>query len=151
MGPRAGRRPSGGAGGGRSGRLRGMFLGLRTIIYPAPDLEAAKAWWSRQLGCEPYFDEPFYVGFSVAGYELGLDPDASQEDGPVTYWGVADCDAALAQLLDGGATARFEVRDVGDGIRVASVRDPAGNPVGIVENPHFALPDDPPASAGPGR
>ncbi len=55
-------------------KICGMFLGLRTVIYPAPDLAAAKAWYTRLLGVEPYFDEPFYVGFSVAGYELALGP-----------------------------------------------------------------------------
>jgi len=130
--------------------IRDMFLGLRTVIYPAPDLEAAKAWYTRLLGFEPYFDEPFYVGFSVAGYELALDPNASVEDGPMTYWGVPDCDAAWDRLLDTDAIAREPVREVGDGIRVASVTDPSGNVVGIIENPHFALPGSP-GSPGPGQ
>jgi len=59
-----------------------MFLGLRTAIYPAADLNASKAWFSNLLGVEPYFDEPFYVGFNVGGYELGLVPhkgDGSDE------------------------------------------------------------------------
>jgi catechol 2,3-dioxygenase-like lactoylglutathione lyase family enzyme len=50
-----------------------MFLGLRTVIYPSPDLATARAWYAQVLGQEPYFDQPFYVGFSVGGYELGLD------------------------------------------------------------------------------
>ena len=41
------------------------FLGLRTAIYYAPDLAKAKSWYSRILGLEPYFDQPFYVGFNV--------------------------------------------------------------------------------------
>jgi catechol 2,3-dioxygenase-like lactoylglutathione lyase family enzyme len=127
-----------------------MFLGLRTIIYPAPDLGASRAWFTRLLGIEPYFDEPFYVGYSVAGYELALDPSGSVEDGPVTYWGVRDCDEGWSWLLEAGATAREPVREVGGSIRVASVAEPAGNVVGIIENPHFALPDGP-ASNGPGR
>src|SRR4051794_13787178 len=117
-----------------------MFLGLRTIIYPAPDLAAAKAWFSQVLGAAPYFDEPFYVGFSVGGYELGLAPDADPADGPVTYWGVADADEAYAALLEHGASAHAPIRDVGEGIRVGSVREPSGSLVGVIENPHFALP-----------
>ena len=62
--------------------------GLRTVIYPAPDLAAAKAWWTELLGFGPYFDEPFYAGFEVAGYELGLLPDADPALGALTYWGV---------------------------------------------------------------
>jgi predicted enzyme related to lactoylglutathione lyase len=118
-----------------------MFLGLRTAIYPVTDLGVAKSWYTRALGVEPYFDEPFYVGFTVGGYELGLDPDTSRSApgaaGVVAYWGVADADAALAHLLAAGATAHAAVTDVGGGIRVATVLDPFGNVFGIIENPHF--------------
>ncbi len=69
-------------------------LGLRTVIYPAPDLGAAKQWWKELLGFGPYFDEPFYVGFEVAGYELGLLPTANPAEGALTYWGVDDVQAA---------------------------------------------------------
>lgn len=118
-----------------------MFLGLRTAIYPAPDLAASKAWFSAVLGVAPYFDEPFYVGFDVAGYELALDPNGDPATGPITYWGVADAASALARLLEAGATRRDDVRDVGGGIRVATVLEPAGSILGIIENPHFRLPD----------
>jgi predicted enzyme related to lactoylglutathione lyase len=119
------------------------FHGLRTAIYRAPDLDKAKAWYSRVLGIEPYFDQPFYVGFSVGGYELGLDPDSSStpgDPGGVTvYWGVPDANAALERLLSLGAIGRTTVQDVGEGIRVATVTDPFGNVLGIIENPHFKL------------
>ena len=92
---------------------------------------------------EPYFDQPFYVGFSVSGYELGLDPDASStlggQSGSIVYWGVSDAGAAFARLLSLGATEHKSVQDVGGGIRVASVLDPFGNIFGIIENPHFTL------------
>jgi catechol 2,3-dioxygenase-like lactoylglutathione lyase family enzyme len=113
---------------------------LRTVIYPARDLAAAKAWYATLLGQEPYVDQPFYVGFNVGGYELGLDSNADVAVGPVAYWGVANADEAFAQLLAGGATEHSNVQDVGDGIRVAAVRDQGGNVVGIIENPHFKLP-----------
>jgi predicted enzyme related to lactoylglutathione lyase len=115
-----------------------MFLGLRTVIYPAADLERAKAWYASILGTPPYFDQPFYVGFDVGGYELGLDPDPeAAAGGPRTYWGVDDADAALARLLEAGAQPHGAVTDVGEGIRVASVLDPSGQIVGIIESPHF--------------
>jgi predicted enzyme related to lactoylglutathione lyase len=117
-----------------------MLLGLRTTIYPAPDLAAAKAWFTQVLGVEPYFDQPFYVGFNVGGYELGLDPDADPAAGAVSYWGVSDIDAALADLLRAGARERRAVNDVGEQIRVASVFEPSGAVLGLIENPHFALP-----------
>jgi predicted enzyme related to lactoylglutathione lyase len=120
------------------------FQGLRTITYHAPDLEKAKAWYSSVLGIEPYFDQPFYVGFNVGGYELGLDPDASNtpggKAGAVTYWGVADAQAAFDRLISLGAKERSAVQDVGEGIRVATVFDPFGNIFGIIQNPHFRLP-----------
>jgi predicted enzyme related to lactoylglutathione lyase len=117
------------------------FQGLRTVLYHAPDLASAKAWYSRVLGIEPYFDQPFYVGFNVSDYELGLDPDPSAtpggRSGCVALWGVADAQSALTRLLSLGATARSGVQDVGDGIKVANVFDPFGNIFGIIENPHF--------------
>lgn len=128
-----------------------MFLGLRTVIHPAPDLPASTAWFRRVLGLEPYFDQPFYVGFSVGGYELGLDPAADPATGPVTYWGVPDAAVALAELLAAGAAPHAELRDVGDGIRLASVREPGGGVLGVIENPHFTLPEGDTPGAGPGR
>ncbi len=112
--------------------------GLRTVIYPAPDLDAAKAWWSRLLGTQPYFDEPFYVGFEVAGYELGLLPTAAPADGALTYWVVADVAAAVAVAMAEGATEHAPVAEVGGGIVTATVRTPVGAILGLIYNPHFA-------------
>ncbi len=120
----------------------GEFLGLRTVIYNVDDLEQAKAWYTDVLGQEPYFAEPFYVGFSVGGYELGLDPSKENKPGPggtVAYWGVENAEAAHARLLEVGARGHNPVQDVGGGIRVATVLDPFGNVFGIIENPHFKL------------
>jgi predicted enzyme related to lactoylglutathione lyase len=117
------------------------FHGLRTAIYCAPDLEKAKAWYARVLGIAPYFDHPFYVGFNVGGYELGLDPDPSSGSagpgGVTVYWGVSDAAAALERVLSLGAVSRTAVQEVGEGIRVATVLDPFGNVFGMIENPHF--------------
>lgn len=120
-----------------------MLLGLRTVIYHASDLDQAKAWYSSVLGIAPYFDEPFYVGFNVGGFELGLDPNATATGpgGAVAYWGVASADTAYARLLELGASALSAVQDVGDGIRTGSVTDPFGNTLGIIENPHFRRED----------
>ncbi len=127
-----------------------MFLGLRTVIHPAPDLAAARAWWTTILGVEPYFDEPFYVGFAVSGYELGLQPDRSPADGVVVYWGVRDLEIALRELEAKGATIREPATDVGEGIRVAAVDGPSGDLLGLIENPHFVAVAVPPGD-GPGR
>lgn len=120
-----------------------MFLGLRTAIYNVSDIEKARDWYSSILGFGPYFDEPFYVGFNVGGYELGLHPSESEStnkaDGVVAYWGVADAGAALKWLLEQGATLHEDVQDVGGDIKVATVKDPFGNVFGVIENPHFKL------------
>src|ERR1044071_1354360 len=119
-----------------------MFQGLRTVIYAAADLTAAKAWYTKVLGKPPYFDQPFYVGFSVGGYELGLDPDTggvTAGNNAVAYWGVPDAKAAGARLLELGAREQSAVRDVGEGILVGTYRDPFGNVIGIIQNPHFKL------------
>jgi predicted enzyme related to lactoylglutathione lyase len=90
----------------------------------------------------PYFDEPFYVGFSIGGYELGLDPDAGGAPpgpgGGLAYWGVEAIDPAVAHFVAHGAVVRAAARDVGGGIKVATVADPFGNAIGLIENPHFA-------------
>lgn len=119
-----------------------MILGLRTVVYPVSDLALAKAWYTDVLGISPYFDEPFYVGFSVGGFELGLVPDGEPGTaGATTFWGVPDAGVELARLRAMGATIHEDVKDVGGGIRVASVLDPSGNVFGIIENPHFATSD----------
>lgn len=115
-----------------------MILGLRTAAYPTPDLTAGKAWYAKVLEREPYFDEPFYVGFNVGGFELGLIPDG--EPGTVgvqVMWGVANAAAELKRLIALGGQVHENVHDVGGGILVAAVRDPFGNLFGIIQNPHF--------------
>ena len=120
-----------------------MFQGLRTVLYnPGADIEKAKNWYRNMLGIEPNFDQPFYVGFTVGGYELGLNlgaPKASSDSGVMAYWGVADIAKVHACLLELGATARDAIEDVGEGTLVASVVDPFGNIVGIIQNPHFKV------------
>ena len=119
------------------------FLGLRTAVYRVRDLVAAKTWYSDVLGFEPYFDQPYYVGYNVGGYELGLVPDDKADmhrnDAGVAYWGVADADAAYARLISKGATEHEPIQDVGDGVRIGAVRDPFGNVFGVIFNPFFTL------------
>ncbi len=119
------------------------FLGLRTVGYKVSDLAKAKEWYTRVLGIEPYFDEPYYVGFNVAGYEIGLQPEEPntepKADGCVVYLGVEDVRATYSELLELGATSFEEPTDVGGDIVVAAVKDPWGNPFGVIYNPHFVL------------
>ncbi len=115
-----------------------MILGLRTVIYPTPDLAKGKEWYSQVLGHNPYFDQPFYVGFFVSGFELGLIPDGVPSSyGPLAYWGVADIVVEVQRLTQLGGTVHEPVKDVGGGIKVAAMKDPFGNLFGVIENPHF--------------
>lgn len=121
-----------------------MFLGLRTVKYEVQDMAKAKEWYGKVFGVQPYFDEPaYYVGYNIGGYELGLTPEpeasAKRDAAGVAYWGVEDIRASYKRLLDLGATSVSDVQDVGGGILVAEVRDPFGNVLGIIYNPHFKV------------
>lgn len=124
--------------------MQKRILGLRTAIYKVSDMEKAKAWYSKVFETEPYFDEPFYIGFNIAGYELGLHPEENESvDKPesvLTYWGVSDVDSEYKRLLSLGATEHEQPTNVGGEIVVASAKDPWGNIIGIIFNPEFQLP-----------
>ncbi|HEY2787137.1 MAG TPA: VOC family protein [Fimbriiglobus sp.] len=117
-----------------------MFLGLRTVGYHVPEdrLDEAKAWYTKASGVAPYFDQPFYVGFNVGGFELGLQPSGKQgPGGTVGYWGTKDIASEVNRLFDIGATIVDPIQDVGEGILVATLADPFGNLFGVIENPLF--------------
>ena len=120
------------------------FLGLRTTIYHVADLDAAKAWYSKAFDQEPYFDEPFYVGFNIQGYELGLLPDdtpATQKSANIqALWGVEDVETEHRRLVGLGATEHEAPKNVGGEIVVSNLKDPWGNIIGLIYNPHFKLP-----------
>ncbi|WP_240486131.1 VOC family protein [Aquimarina atlantica] len=120
-----------------------MMLGLRTIIYKVSDLDKAKKWYSDAFNTKPYFDEPFYIGFNIGGYELGLLPEeASSEtksDNVLSYWGVEKIDATYQRLLDLGATEHEKPTNVGGEIVVATVKCPWNNIIGIIYNPQFKI------------
>jgi predicted enzyme related to lactoylglutathione lyase len=120
-----------------------MFLGMRTVVYYVADVAQAKDWYQKVLGFPPYFDEPFYVGFNVGGFELGILPDADRagKGGTVAYWGVSKVQTAVDRLLSLGASELEPIEDVGGDVRVAAVLDPFGNILGVIENPQFKLSD----------
>lgn len=113
-----------------------MLKGLRTVIYHVSDLAAAKKWYTAATGIDPYFDEPFYVGFDINGFELGLDPSMDQvADGnhSKTYWAVESVAAALKKFQDLGAELVQDLTNVGGTVQVAVVADPFGNHIGFIE------------------
>jgi predicted enzyme related to lactoylglutathione lyase len=121
-----------------------MVKGLGTVIYRVSDLDRAKAWYTQAFEQSPYFDQPFYVGFNIGGYELGLDPDPSEgKPGPgggIAYWRVDEIESTVRHFVAAGGRVVSPVKDVGDNIKVATVADPFGNSIGLLENPHFRLP-----------
>ena len=120
-----------------------MLKGLRTSVYIVDNINSAKDWYSNVLGKQPYFDEPFYVGFNVGGFELGLLPRGEEGNpgpgGVLTYWAVDDAKAAYQRLIDMGAEAHYPVTDVGGNVLLGTVIDPFGNELGIIENPNFKI------------
>lgn len=123
--------------------MSATYLGLRTLGYKVPNLQKAKEWYTKVFNIEPYFDEPFYVGFNIAGFELGLQPVENEQPvlgtNSTIYWGVEDVDKEYTRLLELGATAYEKPTDVGGDIVIAAVKDPWGNLFGIIYNPHFKL------------
>jgi lactoylglutathione lyase len=120
------------------------MLGLRTVVYMVDDLAKAKEWYMKAFNVEPYYDTPYYIGFDIGGYELGLHPKEKakgNDNGTVlTYWGVEDIHEVYKSLIDLGAIEHEKPNNVGEEIMVASVYDPWKNIIGIIYNPEFKLP-----------
>jgi predicted enzyme related to lactoylglutathione lyase len=125
--------------------MSNKISGLRTAIYKVADITGAKKWYTLAFETEPYFDELFYVGFNIDGYELGLQPDetaaTSKAESVAAYWAASDVDAAYARLISLGAAENESPQEVGGGIIVATVKDPWGNVIGLIFNPHFGKSD----------
>ena len=120
-------------------------LGLRTVVYKVAELNKAKDWYSKVFGIQAYFDEPFYVGFNIGGYELGLLPDENpmieKGEGVIAYWGVEDIDYVFQEMINHGAKVHEKPTNVGGELMVASLIDPWGNIIGLIYNPAFKLGD----------
>jgi len=114
-----------------------MTSGIKTVIYPVTDLAQAKVLYGSILGVEPDMDEPYYVGFSVGGQHIGLDPNghASGMTGPVGYWHVDSIHQSITSLLAAGAVENQAIQDVGGGRLMASVTDTDGNVIGLIQAP----------------
>ena len=107
-----------------------MNQGIGTIIYPVNDIAKAKVLFSELLEVEPYADEPYYVGFKVGSQDIGLDPNGHKQ-GMTAYYHVDDIKKSLKSLVDAGATIIQEIKNVGGGKLIASVKDENGNIIGL--------------------
>jgi predicted enzyme related to lactoylglutathione lyase len=110
--------------------------GIKTVLHPVTDLAASKAVYIALLGVEPQADAPYYVGFDVAGQHIGLVPGGGSQamTSPVAFWHVADIEAKLAEVTAAGATVKESAHDVGNGRLVATVTDPDGNVLGLIQD-----------------
>jgi predicted enzyme related to lactoylglutathione lyase len=113
-----------------------MTSGIRTFIYPVRDLAKAKALYSKLSGVKPDMDEAYYVAFAVEGQHIGLDPNGHSQGmtGPIGYWHVDDVRKSLKALLSAGAVVQQDVKDVGGGKLIASVKDADGNVTGLIQS-----------------
>lgn len=118
------------------------IAGLRTAIYTVSDISTAKLWYAKVFETQPYFDQPFYIGFDIGGFELGLQPGEAVNDkkeSVVAYWGVKEIYKVYNKFIEAGATEYEKPTEVGEGIIVATLKDPWNNVIGLIFNPHFKL------------
>ena len=110
--------------------------GIKTVLHPVSDLEASKAVYTALLGLPPQTDGPYYVGYEASGQQIGLVPGGGPQGmtSPVAFWHVADIEAKLAEVTAAGATVKEPARDVGGGRLVATVTDPDGNVLGLIQD-----------------
>jgi predicted enzyme related to lactoylglutathione lyase len=111
--------------------------GIKTVLHPVSDLARAKPVYAALLGIAPQADAPYYVGFDVAGQHIGLVRSGGQQgmSSPVAYWHVPDIEAKLAEVTAAGATVKEPAHDVGGGRLVATITDPDGNVLGLLQDP----------------
>ena len=110
--------------------------GIKTVLHPVSDLVAAKVVYSALLGIEPQTDGDYYVGYEVAGQQIGLVPGGGGHEmpSPVAFWHVSDIEAKLAEVTSAGATVKEAAHDVGGGRLVATFADPDGNVLGLIQD-----------------
>ena len=110
--------------------------GAKTLLHPVSDVEKAKPIYAALLGTAPQTDDPYYVGFESEGQHIGLVPGGGPQGmtSPVAYWHVPDIEAKLAEVTAAGATVREPAHDVGGGRLVATVADPDGNVLGLLQD-----------------
>ena len=111
--------------------------GIKIVLHPVSDLERAKAVYTTLLGGPPQADSDYYVGFEASGQHIGLVPSGGPQGytSPVAFWEVSDIEAKLAEVTAAGATVKEPAHDVGGGRLVATVTDPDGNVLGLVQDP----------------
>lgn len=110
-----------------------MQVETKAVVYPVGDLERAKAVFGALLDVAPHTDTPYYVGYNVGGTEISLSPRGAEDGlvGGVCFYNVAVLEPAIERLVAAGAEVVRPPRAVGGGMRVATVKDPDGNLLGL--------------------
>ena len=120
-----------------------MIDGLAAVVYHVDNIEKGKDWYTRALEVIPYIDEPYYVGFKIGEFELGVDPNAEnsqvKDEGHVAFWSVTNIEETFKHLLLIGAQRQDDITDIGGGILAATVIDPFGNTFGLMENKNLKI------------
>jgi lactoylglutathione lyase len=120
--------------------MKTSIIGLRTVIYKVSDITKAKEWYSKAFQVTPYFDESFYVGFNIGGYELGLQEEKTEKgENIAVFWGVTDIEVEYKRFIACGATEVEKPTNVGGKIMVATLKDPWNNLIGLIYNPDFKV------------
>lgn len=128
-----------------------MIRGLTTTTFFADDMAAARIWYTKIFGTEPYFirdagPSHAYLEWRIGDYqhEFGLlnarfapHPQAERPSGAIIYWAVDDVETTYRHLLTLGATEHDKPTERGPGFITASVTDPFGNVLGIMYNQHY--------------
>lgn len=122
---------------------KSSVLGLRTTIYKVGDIKKATKWYSNVFNVDPYFNEPYYVGFNIGGYELGLQPEDNptkdKKESVISYWGVEDIHKIYREFIEAGALENEKPFSVGGDLMTATLRDSWGNLIGLIYNPEFKV------------
>jgi predicted enzyme related to lactoylglutathione lyase len=130
-----------------------MLRGFATVSFYAADVKAAREWYAKLLGIEPYYavptaEDPAYIEFRFGDFqcELGIigakyarHAVGNGPAGAIIHWHVDDLEGTFDRLLSLGATEIEGITERGNntGFRTASVVDPFGNIIGIMSNPHY--------------
>lgn len=111
-------------------------LGIQTVLHPVSDLAKSTEVYAALLGVRPQTESSYYVGFEAAGQQIGLVPSGGGQ-GPtevVAYWHVTDIEVKLAEVTAAGAVVKEAAHNVGGSRLVATVTDPDGNVLGLIQD-----------------
>ena len=115
-----------------------MVRNVKLLVYPVKAVEKAKAFFVRFLDVDPYVASAYYVGFRAGDFEVGLDPNSKV--GPIAYADVKDIKSAVQALTQDGGQIVQDVRDVGGGLFIATVKAPTATSL-VLGNQSSLCPD----------